>query len=461
MRVQNGSRLIHLRAGVLRNQGYESDCSRALLNAVNEEFNKSIRARREQMTTTIYPESIAVKSGATRLASIDILRGLTMTMMIFVNELAGVKGLPWWNYHMKAEIDAMTYVDMVFPFFLFIVGLSLPIAMRARLKRNPSLPALWMHVALRTASLMTLGLILANADDGDGSRMFLQPAVWAIVGLTGCALFLNEYGPSERYASVFRWLRIVGLALVVAMFAIFRHTPNPGHGSGYGSWIDFGYPEILGLIGYTYFAVCILYIPTRRWLWAPFAWFIAMMAFNALTAAKWITFADRLPYWFWPFSNGAMAGIMFAGIVTSIIFLGAHRWQTLRQKTLLGVSFGIAALIAGWLLTPLGISKIRATPTWSLYSIGAAVLLFTALYWICDVKKKTGWAFFARPAGANTLTTYLLPDFWYYILAAAGIRYFDTHFVVGLPGAVRCAVFTAFILAVAAVLTRWRVRLRL
>jgi predicted acyltransferase len=413
---------------------------------------------REQMTTTTHAPSVALaERPAARLASIDILRGLTMTLMIFVNELARVRGLPWWNYHMKAEIDAMTYVDMVFPFFLFIVGLSLPLAIRHRLKRNPSLSALWLHVALRTASLMTLGLILANANEGDPSRMIVSPAVWAIVGLTGAALFLNEYGESERYATLIRWLRIAGLVTVVAMFAIFRHTANPGH----GSWIDFSYPEILGLIGYTYLAVSFLYIPTRRWLWAPLAWFVAMMAFNALTAAKWITVTERFPYWIFPFSNGAMAGIMLAGIVTSVIFLGAHRWQTLSQKTFLGLSFGIVALIAGWVLTPLGISKIRATPTWSLYSIGAAVLLFTALYWICDVKKKTGWAFFARPAGSNTLTTYLLPDLWYYILAATGIRYFDTHFDYGLPGAVRCAVFTAFILGVAALLTRWRVRLRL
>jgi predicted acyltransferase len=346
---------------------------------------------------------------------------------------------------------------MVFPFFLFIVGLSLPLAVRHRLKKTPSLPPLWMHVALRTASLMTLGLILANADDGDGSRMLLSPAVWAIVALIGAALFLNEYGKSERYASLIRGLRILGLVLVAAMFAMYRHTPNPGH----SSWIDFSYPEILGLIGYSYLAVCILYIPTRRWVWAPLGWFLVLMAFNTLTAAKWLTVMDRLPYWFWPFSNGAMAGIMFAGIVTSVIFLGAHRWQALRQKTVLGLTFGAAALIAGWVLTPLGISKIRATPTWSFYSIGAAVLLFTALYWICDVKGKTGWAFFVRPAGSNTLTTYLLPDFWYYILTAAGVHYFDTHFTMGMPGAVRCAVFTAFILAISALLTRCKVRLHL
>jgi len=181
---------------------------------------------------------LAEKPAAARLASIDIMRGLTMTLMIFVNELAGVRGLPWWNYHMKAEIDAMTYVDMVFPFFLFIVGLSLPLAIRHRLKRNPSLQGLWMHVLLRTASLMTLGLILANADDGDRSRMIVSPEVWAIVALTGAALFLNEYGESKRHSTLVRGLRIAGLVLVVAMFAIFRHTASHRH----GSWIDFSYP---------------------------------------------------------------------------------------------------------------------------------------------------------------------------------------------------------------------------
>jgi predicted acyltransferase len=410
------------------------------------------------MTAIVQAPSVAIMEPApARLASIDIFRGLTMTVMIFVNELAGVRGLPWWNYHMKADIDAMIYVDMVFPFFLFIVGLSMPLAVRSRLKRNPSILSLWFHVALRSASLMTLGLILANAEDGDASRMIVRPAVWAILALVGVALFLNDFGQSGRHVKLFRGFRIVGLVLVAAMFAVFRHTANPGH----ASWIEISYPEILGLIGYTYLAVSILYLPTRRWLWAPLAWFVAMMAFNALAAAKWIMFTQRLPYYVWPFSNGAMAGITLAGIVTSVIFLGAHRWQAIGQKTFLGLSFGILSLIAGWVLTPLGISKIRATPTWSLYSIGAAVLLFTALYWICDVKKKTGWAFFARPAGSNTLTTYLLPDLWYYILTAAGIRYFDEHFNGGWPGAVRCVLFTAFILAFAALLTRWRVRLRL
>ncbi len=99
-----------------------------------------------------------------RVVSIDILRGLTMMLMIFVNDLASVHGLPWWNYHLPASANGMTYVDMVFPTFLFIVGLSLPLAIEKRLKAGASLGQLWTHILGRTAGLLVLGIALANAE---------------------------------------------------------------------------------------------------------------------------------------------------------------------------------------------------------------------------------------------------------------------------------------------------------
>jgi heparan-alpha-glucosaminide N-acetyltransferase len=399
----------------------------------------------------------AVGVGSPRLASIDILRGLTMAVMIFVNDLAGVRGLPWWTYHMKANIDYMTYVDMVYPFFLFVVGLSIPLAIGQRLRKNSSVPALWLHVLVRSLSLVVLGLILANADKGDAARMGLDTNAWAILALAGASVFLSVYKSPDNRSRLHYWLRIFGLLLTVAMLAIFRRTTHDGH----VAWIDSSYPEILGFIGYTYLAVCVLFIPTRRWVWAPFAWFLALLTFNAFCVAKWSVPMRHVPLYFWPFGNGAMPCITMAGVATSVIFLGAHRWQTLRQKVLMGLAFGIATLVVGWFLAPLGISKIRATPTWSLYSVGAAILLFTALYWICDVKKHTAWALFVRPAGANTLLTYLLPDFYYFIIALAGVSYFNNHLNYGWPGAVRSVVFTMLMLAVAALLTRAKVRLQL
>ena len=89
--------------------------------------------------------------------------------------------------------------------------------------------------------------------------------------------------------------------------------------------------------------------------------------------------------------------------------------------------FALLALAAGWLTVPLGISKIRATPAWTLWNIGAAVLAFALLYWICDQWRKTRWAALVHPAGANTLLTYLLPDTWYFLLGALNVTWLERH----------------------------------
>jgi heparan-alpha-glucosaminide N-acetyltransferase len=404
-------------------------------------------ARAERLSITNAP--------AHRIASIDIFRGLTMLIMIFVNDLASVHGLPWWTYHAYAEQDAMTYVDMVFPFFLFIVGMSLPLAVRQRLKRNPSLGLVFWHVLSRSAGLVVLGLILANASKGDGSRMAINPNAWALLGLSGAVLFWHVPSRDPSKVWLARGLRVAGLALLILAFAIFRRTTEDGN----PAWIDGSYPEILGLIGYTYLAVAILYISTRRWTWAPFAWTAGLL--TLCTVLSWQQVHLHVPIYLWPISSGAMAFITMAGTVTSIIFFGDHRWRSLPQRMSLAAGFAATSLVAGWLFTPLGISKIRATPTWCLYSVGSSVLSFAVLYWICDVRGKTRWAELVHSAGANTLLTYLLPDFYYFITALAGFTFVDRHFSSGVAGVARAAIFTLAMLALSTMLTRARIRLQL
>jgi heparan-alpha-glucosaminide N-acetyltransferase len=411
------------------------------------------------MTSTVELPSTGTLARSPRIASIDIFRGLTMILMIFVNELASIKGLPWWNYHALARIDVMTYVDMVFPAFLFILGMTIPIALERRLLKDRSMQRLWLHVISRTIALIILGLILANAEKGDPALMGMGTSLWAILALTGAVLFWNVYRDSKRYLILFRALRLSGLALMIVMFAIFRRVTKHGD----VAWLDPSYPEILGLLGYTYLAVAFLYLATRRWRWAPFAWFLALTALCIATTGKWIAFPGRLPLYIWPFGNGAMASIAMAGVVTSDIFVGKRgvREVTFRHKAVTAVLFGVVALLFGWFLTPLGISKIRATPTWCLYSIGCSILLFTLLYWICDVRKAYAWARFTRPAGENTLLTYLLPDFYFFIVSACGFTYFETHANAGFAGVLRCVLFTALILLLSELLTRWKLRLQI
>jgi predicted acyltransferase len=163
----------------------------------------------------------------------------------------------------------------------------------------------------------------------------------------------------------------------------------------------------------------------------------------------------------WPFGNGAMASITMAGVVTSLIFLGEHRWKTPWQKIQLALLMAIACFAAGWLLKSFGISKIRATPTWSLWSVAASCALFTALYWICDVRKQTRWAWLLRPAGSNTLLTYLVPDIYYFLAGLMGLEYLLGHFNAGWPGIIRAVAFTIAVLLVAMGLTKARLRMQL
>ncbi len=405
-------------------------------------------------TLVATPATVTAPTG--RIASIDVFRGLTMMVMIFVNDLAGVRGLPWWTYHAHMQQDVMTYVDMVFPFFLFIVGMSMPIAIAGRLKRNPSYVALWQHVLSRSIGMVVLGLILANAEKGDQVRMGLSTAAWALLGLTGAILFWLVPSRDTRRARIFVGVRLVGFLMIAGVFAVFRRTTH-----GTTAWIDFSYPEILGLIGFAYFSVALLYVSTRRWLWAPLAWFVALTAFCALNTAHIIRLPRHYLLYYWPFGQGSSASIVMAGVVTSIIFLGKHRWQNLREKMWLALGFAVVTLAAAWILAPLGISKIRATPTWCLASVGASVLCFMLLYWICDVRRKTGWAFFVKAAGENTLLTYLLPDIYAYLTAFVGFTYLDHHFQTGASGVLGAVLFTFAILAVSAVLTRMRIRLQL
>jgi predicted acyltransferase len=87
---------------------------------------------------------------------------------------------------------------MVFPAFLFILGMSVPLAVEQRLKKGASMGQLWWHVVLRTVSLLVLGLILANAWKGDRRLMRLDDEAWTLAALLGSVLFWSVYGRSER-----------------------------------------------------------------------------------------------------------------------------------------------------------------------------------------------------------------------------------------------------------------------
>src|SRR3954469_5337995 len=95
-----------------------------------------------------------------RITSIDALRGFVMFTMIFVNDLAGAprKLVPDWMVHFsdRHKGSGMTFVDLVFPGFLFIVGMSIPFALGSRLNKGEPVWKTFSHILVRTVSLLAL-----------------------------------------------------------------------------------------------------------------------------------------------------------------------------------------------------------------------------------------------------------------------------------------------------------------
>src|SRR3990170_4445604 len=100
------------------------------------------------------------KTTPERITTIDILRALTMVLMIFVNDLWSLTNIPAWLGHVDQGVDGIGLADVVFPAFLFIVGLSIPYAIENRRKHGDSDWDLVKHVLWRTVALLVLGEFL-------------------------------------------------------------------------------------------------------------------------------------------------------------------------------------------------------------------------------------------------------------------------------------------------------------
>src|ERR1700761_1703311 len=117
---------------------------------------------------------------AKRLQSIDVLRALNMFFMIFVNDLSGVRNVPEWIDHVKGNEDGMGFADTIFPIFLFIAGLSIPLAIGRRLQKGDSFTAIAGYILLRSFALIVMGFFHVNMEEYSKSAL-LPLGVWELL----------------------------------------------------------------------------------------------------------------------------------------------------------------------------------------------------------------------------------------------------------------------------------------
>src|SRR6476620_3927178 len=106
-----------------------------------------------------FSESRSATQGSC-LISLDVFRGITIAGMVLVNNSGTWSSIYWPLEH--AEWNGWTPTDLIFPFFLFIVGVAIPLAFPRRIESGGSKRDLYWKIVKRTLIIFALGEFLAG-----------------------------------------------------------------------------------------------------------------------------------------------------------------------------------------------------------------------------------------------------------------------------------------------------------
>jgi predicted acyltransferase len=322
---------------------------------------------RKTSSTPISPNSAAASD---RLTSLDLFRGATIAAMILVNN-PGNDHAYWPLEH--AEWNGWTPTDLIFPFFLFIVGVSMVFSFQSRLNRGDSRAALLRHSIRRALTIFAIGLALnytrVLASPSHGLRI---PGVLQRIGicyLAASILFLYVRPKSRA---------VVVAGLLVGYWVLMRFVPVPGFGVP-GRDISFLHPDA-NLGAYL----------DRKFL---------------LRGSTRLYEVTRDP-------EGLLSTLPAIGTALLGVFTG--EWlrskRTPQSKALGMLIFGVIGLILGevWGIW-FPINKKLWTSSYVLFAAGFAMVCLALCYWATDIKRWRGaWTKPFLVFGRNSITLYVL-----------------------------------------------------
>lgn len=327
------------------------------------------------MSTVVSARPPAPQAGApavspNRLISLDLFRGLTIAAMILVNDPASEEIA--YKPLRHAEWNGWTPTDLVFPFFLFIVGVSLVFSFASRMNRGASRKSLLLHTLQRSALIFAIGLAL------NGLSMLVFPAYLHYLRIPGvlqriavaylfAAILYLYMGPRGRVITVG--------AILVGYWALLRFIPVPGYGMP-GRDVPFMNPE-----------------------------------------GNLASYLDRLVmghHLYLPMRDPE--GILSTLPAIATVLLGVFTGEWLRSKATAGKK-AQGMLVAGGLGLALGevwnvwfpINKNLWTSSYVLFTAGFALAIFAACYWANDIKQWRG--LWTRPFvifGTNAIAAYII-----------------------------------------------------
>lgn len=307
-----------------------------------------------------------------RLLSLDILRGITVAGMILVNNGWGesfeMLGHSKWN--------GMTPCDLVFPFFLFIMGISCYLSL-VKSEFKPT-PQVIRRIVKRTVLLFVIGLFINwfdHAIEGD-LLCFGHLRIWAVMqrialcyGIVSLfALFCNHK---------FTLHTIVGLLVIYTAIIVL------GNGYEYDADVNILAQADLKLFGY-----------------------------------------DHIYHKSPVDPEGLMGTISSVAHVLLGFYCGMliRKRETVEQKVIALFVVGAIGVIGGYLLSyGLPLNKRIWSPSYVLMTCGLASLLQALLMYVIDIQKKSGWTTFFHVFGVNALALYVSSELLAILLKNIGV----------------------------------------
>ena len=372
-------------------------------------------------------ESDAEPKPGGRLTSLDAIRGLAVMGMILV------VGQGSWEHHYSqlghADWYGWTLADMVFPLFLFAVGVAIVLSSSAHLARGSSKRGLALKILRRSAVILVLGLALNAFPTFDLPHLRIpgilqRIAVCYAIGALLCLAFWQDEGKAVR--AVFVRISASALAILILYWALLAFVPVPGFGAGrtdsFGSLPAYVDRQVFSL----------------PHLWA-----------YGFTPGHGVTYDPE----------GLLSTL--PATVTTLIGVMCGLWlrmTTNRQRQVIGLAgTGLCLFFAGLALNP-GIPIVKKiwTDSFVLVSGGLALVVFAAVYWLCDVRGYKAWSYPLRVLGSNAILAFtlsqLIGDYidtpW--AIRAAGFRI--SHGVIPSANAASLAFAAVFLLLIVAML---------
>jgi predicted acyltransferase len=306
-----------------------------------------------------------------RLVSLDVFRGATIAGMMLVNNPGS------WSHiyppFEHAKWNGWTFTDLIFPFFLWIVGVAMTFSFSKRVEHGADREQLLLHALKRAAIIFAVGLFLNGFPYG---LIFGHHFSWATIRIPGvlqriaiCYFIASVIVLYSNIVWQVRWTAI----LLVVYWLLVKLVPVPGYGAGVleprGSLAWFIDSNILS--GHT-------------WSGAPVPGFDPEGILSTLPA---------------------IATTLF-GILTGH-FLRSER--TPEEKTVWMFIYANALLFAGLLMDNwLPINKNLWTSSYSVFMAGMALNIFALCYWLIDVKGYKRWAKPFQIYGLNAITMFAL-----------------------------------------------------